>query len=221
MAARGRRNKVRPDSPDLPGLLDEPPGALSNGDLWECVRADDSTDLPASLADVHLIECVLTGVDLTGRRITGLHCRDVVFASCDLSGALLDGADLRRVSLTGCRLTGVMLSAGTLADVVIADCVASLANFRAAHGSYLWIERTDLREADFSTAELAHSALLDCDLTQASFRDVRADGLALHGSTLDGVRGAASLTGARIGPDQVLPLGAALLAAMGVQMGDR
>ena len=40
----------------------------------------------------------------------------------------------------------------------------------------------------------------------------------LHGSTLDDVRGALSLRGARIGADQILPLAAGLLAAVGIQV---
>jgi hypothetical protein len=38
----------------------------------------------------------------------------------------------------------------------------------------------------------------------------------LHGSTVGAVRGAASLRGARIGADQVVPLGAALLAELDI-----
>jgi hypothetical protein len=43
-------------------------------------------------------------------------------------------------------------------------------------------------------------------------------GARLHGSVLDDVRGALSLRGARIGPEQRIALGAALLDALGVQV---
>jgi uncharacterized protein YjbI with pentapeptide repeats len=83
------------------------------------------------------------------------------------------------------------------------------------------MERTFLREADFSMAELRNSSLLDSDLSGANFADVRANNLELHGCVLDGIRGAASLTGVRIDLDQVIPFGAAIVATMNVEVGDR
>lgn len=42
----------------------------------------------------------------------------------------------------------------------------------------------------------------------------------LHGSTLDAVRVAAALRGARVGADQVIPLGAAILAMLDIVVSD-
>lgn len=221
MPRQSREKKVIPDPPDLPSTFDEPPNELHSGDSWDCVRVGESLDLPVKLADIRLTESVWTGVDLASRRITGFHCRDVVFDHCDLSSALLDGADLHRVRFVGCRLTGVLLSGTKLSDVSVEDCAADLSNFRAADASYLSMERTFLREADFSMAELRNSSLLDSDLSGANFADVRANNLELHGCVLDGIRGAASLTGVRIDLDQVIPFGAAIVATMNVEVGDR
>jgi len=218
-AQRGKR--TMPARPNLPDVFDEAPAGLRDLDSWEAVRVDDRVEVPRSLADVELIQSVWTGVDLTSRKLSGLRARDVVFDKCDLSGAVLDGARLDRVVFTGCRLTGTMLSATGLTDVVIEDCVANLGNFRAAKASYLFIERTVLTEADFYTARLADSAILDCDLTGANFSDTRTDGLALHGSTLERIVGAKSLAGARIDPDQLIPLGVALVAGLGISVGAR
>ncbi|MGI8626465.1 MAG: pentapeptide repeat-containing protein [Geodermatophilaceae bacterium] len=133
----------------------------------------------------------------------------------------MDGAGLKRVRFVGCRLTGAMLSGTNLSDLTIEDSVADLVNFRAAHATYLSIEATSLREADFYTAALSNPALLDCDLSAANFTEARAPGLELHGSTLDALRGAQSLTGARIDAEQLIPLGLALVAALQVEVSDR
>jgi hypothetical protein len=42
----------------------------------------------------------------------------------------------------------------------------------------------------------------------------------LHGSVLDGIDGALGLRGARISPDQLVPVGAALAAAPDIRVSD-
>ncbi len=163
----------------------------------------------------------MSGCDFSRRRLTGLQLRDVRLEGCDLSGAVLDGAVFDRVLLTGCRLTGTMLTDARLQDVVIDNCSARLANFRSTRAGYLFIRDTALVEADFYTAALTDSAILDCDLSGANVTDLRAGGLALHGSRIDNLTGAASLAGARIDAEQLLPLGAALVHALGITETDR
>ena len=77
--------------------------------------------------------------------------------------------------------------------------------------------------AGFSGARLRNSAFLDCDLSGIEFSGARIEGLSLHGSTLDSVRGAPALldAGVGIGTDQVVPLGVALVAGLGVTVGPR
>lgn len=222
VAAMARHPKrTWPQRPNLPVNLDAAPPVLAAEASWESVAAGADLEVPGTVADVELVGVRLTGVDLSARHLTGLRARDVVFDRCDLSGAILDGASLARVVFSGCRLTGTMLSATRLADVVIEDSVAKLGNFRAARATLLFIERTVLVEADFYLAQLTDSAILDCDLTGANFRDVRVDALCLHGSTLERLVGAASLAGAAIDMDQLFPLGAALVAALGIKTTDR
>lgn len=62
--------------------------------------------------------------------------------------------------------------------------------------------------------------MIGCDLTGASFQDVRLTGAHLHGSTLDDIRGALFLRGSRIGADQQVVLGAALLVEVDIQVTD-
>lgn len=111
--------------------------------------------------------------------------------------------------------------AATLADVRITECGADLRNLRMARAAFLLIEHSVLRGADLYSTTAADSALLDCDLTGATVDDARLPGLRLHGSNVDDLCGVASLRGARIGADQLVPLGAALLAAHDIAVSDR
>lgn len=216
-----RTTRTVPRPPAIPADLADAPSVLEDGDSWENVRAGVDLEVDPTAEHVELVGCSLTGVDLTSRRLAGFQARDVVFEGCDFSGAVLDGAQLDRVVFRGCRLTGAMLTAARLQDVVIEDCVATLANFRATRAALLFVRRTSLVEADFYTATLTDSAILDCDLSRANVRDLRAQRLHLHGSTLDRLVGATSLRGALIDDEQIIALGAAVLADIGVSIGDR
>lgn len=219
MASR-RPAKTRPDPPDLPERLDAGPAVLAPHERIEGARIEGDLEVDDRVEHAELRECVLAGVDLSGRVLVGFGARDVRFERCDLSGAVLDSAALQRVEFAGCRMTGTVLSAAVLRDVRISDSRADLANFRMARAEYLLIERTALREAEFYAATLAHSALLGCELTRANVSGAKLDAVNLHGCELDGLRGAESLGGASISADQLYPLAAALLAATGVTITD-
>ena len=176
---------------------------------------------PKHVADVRLQECRWSGVDLSGRSFDGLTVRDTEFVGCDLSGAVLDGAVLTRVVFRGCRLTGTVFSGAELADVRVSDGTADLSAFRMTRATFLLIEDTSLRGADLHRFRGSGCALLRCDLTGALLTDADLGGTDLHGSTLDDVHGALALRGCRIGAEQLVPGGAALLAALDIRITPR
>jgi uncharacterized protein YjbI with pentapeptide repeats len=217
--ARGRRTrpkKVRPDPPDLPDRFAQAPAELESRAVWDGVAAGAEVHVPEHVADVELRECRWVDADLSGRHLTGLRCRDTWFEHCDLSGAVLDGSVLTRVTFTNCRLTGVVLGGAELADVHVVDSRADLANLRMARATFLLVENTSLHGADFYEFTGADCGLLGCDLTETTFQDARLAGLQLHGSVLADVRGALALRGSRISPDQIVPMGAALMDALDI-----
>ncbi|WP_073391482.1 pentapeptide repeat-containing protein [Jatrophihabitans endophyticus] len=222
MASR-RDRRIVPTRPDLPAELADAGADLAGVRSWDGLRADASLLLPERVHDLDMVECVWQDVDATSRRFDGLVCRDVVFEGCDLAGAVLDGARLTRVRFVDCRLTGTDFGGAALEDVVIERGVATLASFRGAQSSCLWVCDTSLAEADFSSARLRRSALLDCELTGVDFTGADVEGLHLHGSSLDSLRGAGALAGAavRVEAEQLVPLGVALLTAMGVEVAER
>lgn len=216
-----RRRKPVPDPPDQPHAHEPAPAHLAAGDVWDGVEAGADVEVPEHVADVRLQECRWTGADLSGRSFGGLRVRDTEFVSCDLAGSVLDSATLTRVVFRGCRLTGTVFSGAELTDVRISGGTADLTAFRMARASYLLIEDTSLRGADLYGFRGSDCALLGCDLTGAHLEDAALAGTDLHGSTLDDVRGALSLRGCRIAPDQLVPVGAVLLDALDIQITDR
>lgn len=186
------------------------------GARWDGVQAGSDVQVDDGVPDVEVLESVWIGADLAGRRLTGFRCRDTRFERCDLSGVVLDGATLTRVSFMGCRMTGAVLSGAELRDVRISESSADLMNLRMVEATYLLVEDSSLRQAEFYRATVAHSGLLGCDFTGADFTDCTLTAVDLRGSVLDDLRGALSLGGATISPDQVVALAPSLLAAMGV-----
>lgn len=223
MVIRRTRQRMVPDPPNLPDELGSAATDFSSIQEWDGLVADSALALPDVVHDLTMTECVWTGVEATSRTFTNLQCRDVVFEQCHFAGAILDSSVLTRVRFVECRLTGVVLSGAHLSDVVIDGGVADLANFRSSVSSFLWVIRTPMKEADFYGARLHRSALLDSDLSSASFESASVEHLSLHGSVLDSLSGTRALSGGHVGvePNQLVPLGAAVLAEMGVRVTDR
>jgi uncharacterized protein YjbI with pentapeptide repeats len=213
-----RPRKRAPDPPQIPPRYDPAPDEF--GGRCDGVEFGADHAFGQSVPDLDLRECRFAGTDLFGRVFTGFAARDTVFDGCDLSGAVLDRAVLERVVFTGCRLTGTVLAGATLRDVRIIDCRADLLDLRMARATRLLAEDTDLHGADLYELAAADTALLRCDLRGADLDRADLTGARLHGSTLDDVRGALALRGARIAPDQQVALGAALLAALGIEITD-
>lgn len=188
--------------------------------VWDGVDAGADVEVPPHVADLDLRECRWTGADLRGRELTGFRARDTRFEHCDLSGAVLDDAVLRRVTFTDCRLTGASFAGAQLDDVRITDSSADLTGFRMAKGTFLLVENTSMHAADFYSFTASECAFLGCDLGEAAFHEAQLEGTRLHGSTLDDVRGAMFLRGTRISPEQLVPVGAVLIGALGIQITD-
>lgn len=221
MPPRARRARTtRPDPPALPAHLDPAPAALEPGGFWDGVDAGAGVTVPPHAPGVQLQESRWTGAALAGRHLAGLRCRDTVFDRCDLSGAVLEDATLERVTFVDCRLTGMMLAGAQLTDVLVDGGHAGMLGLRMARARRLFVEDAIVRGADLYSFQGTDCAFVRCDLSDSTFDRARLERVRLHGSRLDGVRGALSLRGAQIGADQVIALGAAVLAAVGVDITD-
>jgi uncharacterized protein YjbI with pentapeptide repeats len=186
---------------------------------WEGFHVEgDLSGLVARRLDV--AECRLTGVALTGADLDGVRLTDTLLEDCELSGAMLHDAVLSRVELRRCRMSGLQLPGAKLRDVTFVDGKLDEANFRMATGERLTFRSSHLAGADFAAARLADVRFFDCDLTRVDYSNARVSGCRLHGSTVEGLRGAQHLGRAAIDPAQVLPFALRLYAALGIVVDD-
>lgn len=173
-------------------------------------------DLSGVEADgVHLTACTFRSVLLTGARLGAIRMRGVRFQGCDLSGALVDAAMLSDVTFDRCRMTGFVLT-GRVAEVRFTDCKLDDAVLRPITGSGVAMEGTTLVGADLSGMALTGSSFDRCDLTGVDVSRSRVKGLRLTGCRIDGLRGATGLAGAVLDATEVVPMGWALLADLGI-----
>ena len=161
----------------------------------------------------------LVGCRLTGATLTGLELIDVVLTDCDLSGATLAGAVLHRVAFERCRMSGVVANDVVGTDVTLSDCRAEEAWLRSARLEHCDLLDCQLTGSDWYGARVERSRLLRCRLDDSELSTCVLRDVALHGSSLAGVRGAA-LRDVVIGSDQVVEVAVALFATQGIVIDD-
>ena len=224
MPPRRRPGPARPrgahDPPRLPDVLDAAALDLAgDDDTLEGVRCDGGEAAGRCVDGLTLRAAVLVGCRLTGATLSGLDMLDVVVRDCDLSGANLAGAVLRRVTFERCRLSGLVANDLSATDVSVRDCRADGAWLRAARLEHCDIADSEMTGSDWYGAEVRRSRIVrtrldESELSTAVFADV-----ALHGSSLSGVRGAA-LRDVVIGSDQVIEVAVAVFGTYGIVIDD-
>ncbi len=117
-------------------------------------------------------------------------------------------------------MSGVIAAGLKAQDVSFTDCRIDDGNFRMAAWEHCqWLD-SDLRASDFYAGTLTDCAFRRCDLTGVEFSKTQCHGLSLHGSALDGVRGAGSLGGSVISSEQIVPLALGLFTALNIRVDD-
>lgn len=190
-------------------------------DRFEWVRVEAAGDFSGQSArDGEINESRVVGATFIGTTLDGIRMRDTVVESCDLSGARLGDADLTRVEFRNCKMLAVDLAAARLHDVVFRDSRLDTANFRMISGEHVRFEHASLRSGDFYAARVGQAQFLDCDLTASEFSQSELAGVRLHGSNLEGLKGALYLRTAIVDSAQVLPLALGVLAALNIEIND-
>lgn len=201
----------------VPALLRDPD--LVDGTEWAGVEITGDVGGEAEVDSVDVASSRLANLRLTGRRIDGLHMVDVLVEDCELSGVTMPAAYLRRVEFRRCRMSGLSAPNLRAHHVRFTDCRADGASFRMSAWDTCELSEVNLGDVDFVGSKLAAVHFLDCDLTGADFTKTVTSALALHGSTLEDLKGAANLRGAIAG-DQVLTLALRVFASMGIVIDD-
>jgi uncharacterized protein YjbI with pentapeptide repeats len=190
-------------------------------DRSEWVGVETAGDFSGQRAsDCEIIESRVVGATFIGTALDGIRIRDTVIESCDLSGARLGDADFTRVEFRNCKMPAIDLAAARLHDVLFRDSKLDNANFRMIIGEHVRFDHASLRWGDFYAAQVAQAQFLDCDLTASEFSKSELAGARLHGSNVEGLKGAVHLRTAIIDSTQVLPLALGLLAALHIEIND-
>lgn len=200
-------------------------GELAPGEASDLVR-------DADLDSVRFADLVLADLTLPGALVASARFSDVVADETDLRGARLHEVELERVNLpvvraarsqwrdvrvtgrlgsleayevqwravhfVGCKLSFVNLRGAELVDVAFTDCT---------------IEELDLGSAVVRRMGLRGTRIGALDVRQAELHDVD-----LRGATFDGLDGLTSLTGATIGPDQLMLLAPLMADGLGLRV---
>lgn len=135
----------------------------------------------------------------------GVDLSESSWSDCLVQGARLGavamyGAELSRVRFEGCKIEFLNLRGATLLDVAFVDCQ---------------LVETDFAEAKLTKVSFEGSRLISPDFTKGTFKDVD-----LGTADIAGPRGVAGLRGATISALQLIDLGPALAAELGIKLAD-
>jgi uncharacterized protein YjbI with pentapeptide repeats len=143
---------------------------------------------------------------------------DAVAEDADWSNLRARGLVARRAAWRRCRLTGTELAEAALSDLTLAECRLDLAGLRMAKLERVVFRDCRMTECDLYEADLKDVLLERCDLREATLTGLHLTRVELRGCRLDGVRGLASLAGARIPWADVVENGHLFAAALGVEI---
>jgi uncharacterized protein YjbI with pentapeptide repeats len=211
---------IAPLPPRLPRVLTASDSYDLVDDLqWAGVEtAGDYSGQSAN--DLEITESRVVGARFTGTALFRARIRDTVIESCDLSAARLADAALTRVEFKNCKMSAIDLAGAHLSDVLFSETKLDNANLRMISGDHVLFDHVFLPASDFYAARVTQSQFLDCDLTATEFSQSALVGVRLHGSTLEGLKGAADLQNAVIDSTQVLPLALGVFGALGIVIDD-
>jgi len=225
MSASGRRKRPRPRRWTRPGVPVLPP-KLATLDADGLRARSEHTDV--ELVDLDLTAEHLTGLSLETVRVKGcrlddaelrrLRCRRVVFDTCDFANSRWLDCELGEVAFLDCRFTGASIAGGRLADVVVRQCQLRLAKLSHLGRPHALLDACDLRGALLMESDLSDTRFAACDLSDAELFNVDLQGGDLRDNELAGLRGVGCLRGATVDSLQLLSLGPALAAHVGLDV---
>jgi uncharacterized protein YjbI with pentapeptide repeats len=143
---------------------------------------------------------------------------DAVAEDADWANRQARGLVARRAEWRRCRLTGAELAEAALSDLTLDECRLDLTGLRLAKLERVVFRDCRMTECDLYQADLKDVLLERCDLREATVTGVLLTRVELRGCRLDGIRGLASLGGARMPWSDVVENGHLFAAALGVEI---
>lgn len=183
-------------------------------------------------ADRVLLEDVdLTGMDLSGGRLTESRLRSVTLSDTDLSAASVLESDWERVSsphlkaprstwrdvsIEGSRFGVAELYDTGISGLVLRGCKLDLVNLRNAVLTDVVFEHCTITELDISGARATRVRFSDCTIGTLEASGARLKDVDLCGAQLSRIVGLAGLKGAVISEEQLVELAPSLAQHLGL-----
>ena len=215
-ASRSRRKELEIDLPDDLVATD----AISVMQMGAELRGLSLTGNADGLLAQQMTwrDCRLDRVSLAAARLERLDGQELLFEHCVFTGAKLPRSALQRALFRGCRMTGVDFPDATLTDVIFEECKLDFASFRFARLKRVILRDCVLTSADLGGAVTTAVGFERCNLERAQLSQARLVGCDLRSSRLADLAGVTALRGAIISPEQLLDLGPALAAELGLDV---
>lgn len=166
--------------------------------LESTFRACDLTEVRAARA--RFVDTGLYAVTGAGLDLSETSWQDCVVQGARLGAVALYGAELVRVRFEGCKIDYLNARGATFRDVAFVDC--------------------QLLEPDFAQARLLGCDFSGTRLTTPQLSNATMTGTDLTGADLQAPQGLAGLRGTRISRLQLIDLGPAFAAELGITVAD-
>lgn len=124
-----------------------------------------------SLPPAEYEQCSFSRCDLSNANLNRYKFIDCTFEDCNLSMVSLAGTVMNNVQMRGCKLLGIQWSGCDkfMFSMLFKECLLANASFYNFNIKKTIFDQCDLKEVDFSAADMSECALIHCDLHQAIF----------------------------------------------------
>lgn len=128
-------------------------------------------DLQGALEKGVYDSCSFEGSDLSGTDLSNCRFIDCSFTDCNLSLAKIDGSSFREQRFEACKMLGLRFDqcSGFGQSLYFDNCILDHSSFHKAKISHSVFKNTQLKEVDFSAADMTGVVLERCDLSGAVF----------------------------------------------------
>ncbi|HEY3504461.1 MAG TPA: hypothetical protein VGN37_16985 [Actinocatenispora sp.] len=191
-------------------------GAELSGEIEVTGARVEGGSYAGAEGDGEIERSVLSRVDLAETRLAPLTLTDVTLTGADVSNAQWSNLVARRTELVSCRATGWGVWIALAADLYLGDVRLDYAHLHIERAKGLVVfERCTVDQARIS-GDLSRVLFVDCDLAGVEFRATKSAGCDLRTSRLAGVRGLATMRGARVTGPQTVTVAAQLATELGL-----
>lgn len=210
--------------PKPPVLPDAPAVAVDLAELDELypdidgLRAEGATLALPEARTLDLLRSRLRACELEVPTDCTIEARDSVLDGMDLAGRRVTG--LVRTHLVRCRLSGADLGEATLEDVTFEDCALDMASWRLARVRRVAVVGGRTDGLDATAAQMTDLTFTGVSLEGVVLERARCERVDLTGADLTSVTAVATLAGATISPAQAVALAARMARSLGVHVHD-